>query len=404
MIFIKNIKGNNERTVYLFNTQVYKYEKISGYRVQNICGKLITTKKFNTANKEEKSVYIANFLLFKRILENNIYNYYLFGILVRKNNLAATFYNRYLKKYKNPYDNVYILNANSGEIFLFFAYLANAFLKKNNSKNPLFIATKKYHTDILKLYFPDAQFMYIPEINLNLKQHYCENNGHKYYVIFTALYLTNFENTLRNNPAGTVHYFGNMCNKLLLNSSDFSTPDYFTSEDIKTSLKNKLDKSNLNTDNFLILAPEALTCKELPHNFWAKLATELHQKGYDIFLNITNSNNFISSCTSFPLSYRELFCLAQKAKAVISLRSGLTEFLIPAKIPNITIYTKFQRKENKSFSIDKVIAGFTMTKIPFVDKENIKELNIEKFKNENELIEKIITSLEILQNKKETLV
>ena len=93
--------------------------------------------------------------------------------------------------------------------------------------------------------------------------------------------------------------------------------------------------------------------------------------------------------------------LSYKAKAVISLRSGLSEFLLQAQIPNISIYTKFQRKKEKIFPAEKAIAGFTMTKIPFTDKENIIELNADKFKNENELITEIINSLEILLNKKE---
>lgn len=401
MKFLKNIKKNNIRVIYLCNIPVYTDEIHGNIRMQTIFKGLIETETIKTKYKEEKNIKIFGLPIIKKIFENNIYKYYLFNFFINKIDAGKKFFNKYLKKIKLNYDDVYILNANSGEIYLFFAYLAKSFLTKNKSKNPLFITAKNYHTDILKLYFPDAKNIYIKDLNLRYTQDFWEKDGHKYYIIFSGKQLSNVEKAIKNNNGGTIHYFHKMTEALSLSENDFSKPEAIISNATKENLKNKFNNTDFNLQNFIIIAPEALTCTQLQHSFWEELCTELRKKGYDLFLNITNKNNFIEGCLSIALSYRELLWLSYKAKAVISLRSGLSEFLLQAQIPNISIYTKFQRKKEKIFPAEKAIAGFTMTKIPFTDKENIIELNADKFKNENELITEIINSLEILLNKKE---
>lgn len=93
----------------------------------------------------------------------------------------------------------------------------------------------------------------------------------------------------------------------------------------------------------------------------------------------------------------------KKVKAVISLRSGFSEFLLPTGIPNISVYTKFRKKTKNAFSVDKGIEGFSMLKIPFVDKNKICEINAELYKNEDELVKQVIDALEIMLDKKECL-
>ena len=93
----------------------------------------------------------------------------------------------------------------------------------------------------------------------------------------------------------------------------------------------------------------------------------------------------------------------KKVKAVISLRSGFSEFLLPTGIPNISVYTKFRKKTKNAFSVNKGIEGFSMLKIPFVDKNKICEINAELYKNEDELVKQVIDALEIMLDKKECL-
>jgi hypothetical protein len=104
------------------------------------------------------------------------------------------------------------------------------------------------------------------------------------------------------------------------------------------------------------------------------------------------------------LDFAELYCLAQKAKAIISLRSGLSEFVLPTNIPNIAIYTKFRdRNPDVAFSVERGIAGFSMLKMPFINEDKIIEINADKYKTLDELKEVTIKSFESLTNIEENL-
>lgn len=200
-----------------------------------------------------------------------------------------------------------------------------------------------------------------------------------------------------------MHYLASILKTLNLTEKDFSKPQVMPSVKSQKVLSNAVNKMQLQLNDFIILAPEALTCEDLPITFWQKVVHELKNKNFDIYLNITKPTNYIEGCKHYNLGFKEVFFLAQKAKAVISLRSGFSEFLLPTGIPNISVYTKFRKKTKNAFSVDKGIEGFSMLKIPFVDKNKVCEINAELYKNEDELVRQVIDSLEIMLNKKECL-
>ena len=164
-------------------------------------------------------------------------------------------------------------------------------------------------------------------------------------------------------------------------------------------MDNKISKTKLRRDNFIIIAPEGYTHSELPKEFWQKLIYALKEKGFDIYINVTNKKNIIKGCKHADLNYSEVFCLAKEAKAVISLKSGFSEFMLACKIPNIAIYTKFRKITKNACPTEKVMAGFSMLKLPFVNKNLIKEINYENYNNDEALISDIINFLERLSSK-----
>lgn len=398
----ENKKTNNTtRIISILGIPVYKAEDNEDVRVQHILFNFIYTKKLKSNIKELKTFKIFGVPIFKRITKDDIYNYYSFGILLRRRHLADVFYNNYLKKLKLIYDDVYILHSNSGEVYLFFAYLAKNFLKKNNSQKPLFVATKKYHIDILKLYYPEANYIFINNLRLKTQSNFWKRREHNYYIIFSGNHFEKVESDIKNSNIWGVHYFQSMIKTLNLTEKDYSYPKIFTDNNLLNNLNEKIKGVNLNLNNFVILAPEAMTCTELPKIFWTKLVSKLIYENFDIYLNITNPSNNIAGCKSLDLNYREAYFLALKAKAVISLRSGFSEFLLPTQIPNIALYTKFRNRIKNVFSIDKGLQAFSMYKIPFVKKENIYEINTDNFNNENLLVNQVMNVLNKMVNKRE---
>lgn len=391
----KRISLNTLQILFL-GVPILTIENKNNYRIQNFLFNLIKTKKTNTDIKEEKIFNFCGINFSKRIIENDVCEYYFLGILIKKFHLADFLYKKYLKQIKYDYDDIYLLNSNSGELYLFFAFICRSFLEKNNSKKPLFIATKKYHVDLLKMYYPDANYIFINNTNFKTQSNKWTKNGHNIYLIFSGNYFEKVEFEIKNNKSGFTHYLDNILLNLNLKKEDCKFIKPQISEKIINSVNQKIQQLQLKDDNFIILAPEAITCEKLPLNFWNNLAQNLKELGFDLYVNITNSKNIIEGCKHSDLNLQEIFYLAQKAKAIISLRSGLSEFLVPTETPNISIYTNFKKK---AISVDKILSGFSIKKHPDAFKYNIEEINAEIYNSPNKLVNEILNILNKILNK-----
>lgn len=405
MMIFENKKLNNARKISFFGLPLYFLENSGDFRRQKFLGGIVTTERFYTKTSEEKIYKIINIPAFKKTLQNDTCSCYLFNIPVKSFLLSERIYNKYFKNLKIKYDDVYILNSNSGESFLFLAYLCKAVLAKNNSKHPLFAATKKYHIDILKMYLPEANYVYLPDLKIRTQRSIWKTGGHNVFLMFSSNHFDKVKQNIAEKNTGEIHYFKEITNTLGLTEADYQNPSPEISEETTEHAIEKANRHTLNLDNFIIIAPEAKTCSRLPHSLWQKLTAELRQKGFDIFLNITNKENYIQGCKTCALSYSELYALSLKAKAVISLRSGLSEFLLPAGIPNIAIYTSFcDAAGGKNLPAEKTLAAFSMKKLPFVNQGKIIEIKSGDYKNSDEINAVVISNLEQLLLKEESLV
>lgn len=380
--------------VRLFGCKIYEEISNELFRIQKFCGNLIYTKKLRSTTKDRKIFKIFNLPISERITVNDKIQYNILNYPVKTMDLANIFYNQYLKKIKYDYDDVYILHANSGETYIFFAYCVNAVLRKNNSKKPLFIATQDYHVDILKMYLPNANCVFFKHFATRAKSDKWYVKGHTCYMVFSANHFLNLGKNIYRKGISQVHYLDNISETLEISKKDFTKPIVKIPQEVKQSLKYKIGSINLNLSKFVIIAPEAQTCEELPISLWQNLVKELQQRGFDIFLNIVNKDNYIDGCKSIFLTYQEVYALTQKAMAVISLRSGFTEFVLPAEIPNITVYTKFREQKRITFSVDKTISAFTMHKFPFINHDLVCELNKDEYEDEDKLLQAIMTNFD----------
>lgn len=81
------------------------------------------------------------------------------------------------------------------------------------------------------------------------------------------------------------------------------------------------------TDNVVIIAPYALTCKMLPLCFWEKLVQNITSMGYEVYTNVAKNEKEIYGSERLELSLREMFSLGEKIKCLISYRSGFSDFM-----------------------------------------------------------------------------
>lgn len=106
-------------------------------KVQKILGGLIKTSKVDyLGGTSHKEIKLLGFLSITRKRENNDYIYSIFGKTIYKTPLMRDFKKRYFSYFDRQYDDIYILNANSGEICLTLTYCIDAFIKKTRVRIP----------------------------------------------------------------------------------------------------------------------------------------------------------------------------------------------------------------------------------------------------------------------------
>lgn len=378
------IREENERTAKLFGIPVMKQtsDYITAERYQEFLGGLITTIKLSSkeSDSSNKEIKILGKSVIKRFEENNFRTYSFLGFEYRKISLIEEFKKQYFKYFDKQYDDIYILNANSGEIYLTLTYLIDALIKRNGSKKPLLVATKKYHIDIIKMLCPDIPYVYIKKLRLKITTESFNIDNFRFFLLYDSQHFKQVEIDIKQNELGKHHYFKSILDRLDMSESDVKMRKMNVLPSAEKSMLKKVEKTGLNLDKFVFLAPEAQSCKLYDEDFWVVLVNKLQEMGYDVFVNLVKKDIKLKNAIDFKtcdLSFAEAFALAKKAKRIVSLRSGFTEFLLQTDVPIDVLYTKFRhRLIFNDMSSYHVLHGFGLIQLPFVDVSKIQEFNM----------------------------
>lgn len=354
-------REENERTALIFGIPVMKQtsDYMTSERYQEFLGGLITTTKLNSkeSDSSKKEIKILGKSVIKRAEENNYRTYSFLGKEYKKVSLLKEFKKLYFKYFGNEYDDIYILRANSGEIYLTLTYLIDSLIKKNCSKKPLLVATKKYHIDMIKMICPDLPFVYIKKLNLKVVGDTFKIDNFRFFLLYDSIHFRKVELDIKANELGSHHYFKSILDRLDFTEKDLKMRKMNVLHSAEESMLEKIEKTGLNLNKFVFLAPEAQSCKLYDEDFWVVLVNKLQEIGYDVFVNLTEKDIKLKNAIDFKtcdLSFAEAFALAKKAKRIVSLRSGFTEFLLQTNVPLDVLYTKFRHRH--IFNVPKYFA------------------------------------------------
>ncbi|PAF51096.1 hypothetical protein BKH43_02505 [Helicobacter sp. 13S00401-1] len=361
-----------------------------------------------------KTFKIFGISIFRRVISKNYIKDYRGAKLVKTLALGEDYKKSMLEEYarliKNAsldiknYKAIFIFNSNSGEINLFLTYVLKPLLKRYNLdgyKDLLFIATKDYHLDIMESIFPQVPRLLAKNIKLfyeTLKY----INKQAFFTIFTSVYFLKVEDNIAFSSTFKTHYFKLMLKELDIDKKDLVFQGFLPPQNIESSMLAKIKKTKLNLKNFIILAPEAISCKPYKKRFWKKLIKSLQAAGIDIFVNAVEKSTHFKGVNykHCKLGFDEVFMLAKLSLGVVSLRSGLVENLLQANVPLFALYTRFKHKP--PFGIldsKKILAGFSLRVLPNINQTLLYEFDMEEVV-ENKLIELIVY---IASHKKEKL-
>ena len=378
------IKSEDERIIRLFGFTIVKQtsDYMTTARYQDFLGGTIKTVKINQYEKDSfiKDISIFGKTLIQRTEANNYKTYSLFGKPFFKISLIDQFKKSYFSHFAPNHDHIYILRANAGETYLTLTYLLNSLIKKNNSKNPLLVATKKYHIDMIKMICPEIPYTYIKKMKFKIVGDDFEIDNFKFFFLFSNAHFRQVEDDIKKHALGQSHYFDSILNRLGLKSDDIKMRKIADISGYEQSMLEKIGKTGLNLDKFVFIAPEAQSCKLYDEEFWVALINKLQQIGYDIYVNLTNDAIKLKGATGFKLcdlNFGESFALAKRAQKIVSLRSGFTEFLLQTNTPIDVLYTKFRNRHIfNDMDTYHVMSGFGLSTIPYVDMSKIQEFNM----------------------------
>jgi hypothetical protein len=391
------IKTESERTAKLFGFPIMEqtFDYMTAERIQKFLGGIISTIKVNdhyNASTDKKIMFFG-YPIIRRFEQNNYRIYSMFGKTVRKVSILKIFKKVYFKYFDKKHDDIYILSANSGEIYLTLTYFIDALIKKNGSKNPLLVATNKYHVDIIKMLCPDIPYVYLKKWYLHVNGMSFIIDNFRFFLLYDSPYFKEVEIDIKNNPLGQHHYFKSILNKLELTENNISMRKMVVPPEDERSMLDKITKTGLNINNFVFLAPEAQSCKLYDEDFWVELINRFQEKGIDVFVNLTKDDIKLKGAKDYKtckLTFAEAFALAKRSKKIVSLRSGFTEFLLQTDVPIDVLYTKFRHRQFfDDMDVYHVMLGFGISQIPFVDKSKVREFNMFE-KSQRDCLEEIL--------------
>lgn len=394
------IRGENERIIKLFG-KTFMFQTsdyMTSERYQSFLGGLVKTFKINDPYTacHDKNIKILGHVVIRRLEKNNYRTYYLFNKEIKKVSLSDEFKKQYFNYFDKQHDDIYILRANSGEIYLTLTYVIDALIKKNGSKKPLLVATQKYHTDMIRMICPDIPYVYVKKLRIKFAGNTFKIDNFRFFLLFDSPHFKQVESDIKNSPFSEHHYFKSILKRLNMTEGDISMRRIIIPIEDEHNMLNKISKTGLNIDKFVFLAPEAQSCKLYDEDFWVELINTFQDKGYDVFVNLIGNDIKLKGAINYKsckLTFAEAFALAKRAKKIVSLRSGFTEFLLQTSVPIDVLYTKFRHRHFfDDMDIYHVMSGFGITQIPFIDKSKIQEFNMFEI-SPNECLEKIITTL-----------
>lgn len=375
-------KIDNIRKFKILGITVYSKEVVysTNERIQSFVFGLIKTVRTGnvyTSDTQKKIKIFGLNILSREIKENDILWKFL-GITIKRDNLYNKFKKRYFKYFDKKYDDIYLLNANSGETYLFLTYCLNACIKKYVSKNPLLVATKQYHIELIKLICPDIDYVYIKPFNMLIQSDTVNFrvDNFRFFQAFSYKHFFQTETDIKNDE--NAHYFKAILKEFHLNEDDICMRKTIEISSSISSMLEKVKNINLNLDKFILVAPEANSCELLDNKYWINLINQYSNDGYDVFVNFAGEEVDLTGATfkTCYLTYSEIFSLAKKAKKIIMLRSGLSELLTQTGVPMEVLYTKFRNRTLfNAMDFEQVKRGFELVQLPIINKNMITETN-----------------------------
>ena len=267
---------------------------------------------------------------------------YILGIRVWKSEKEKHWYDDFVKdnlKFKNQY--MYFCGTPLGEASIFARTLPFWY-----EKGVPIVCARKQHINVFRLFAPDVPIIYKGKGGLADPIRLNDNYFNPILGAF-SLFAINHQKK---------HFFKQWEKYLNADFSEATFPKAIISEEDRKSALKKLRQKRINLDKYIFVMKDANSIRKLNPFFWLKLSLKLKRLGFDVV------------CNSEKFSMAEAYAITEKAKALISLRSGFNDILSEIEVPQFLIYSK-------SRCHDDLQPMYTMKGFPWAANSYITEYN-----------------------------
>lgn len=239
--------------------------------------------------------------------------------LAVKNPLTKYLYSFYIKRFvvKLKKDEVGLINKfNIGETYLLCSML-NYFQRKD--LKIVLISTKTNHESIFRLFSSNVErYCIVPDLFTKSFNHCRSVVGGGIFSICHSKLWSEFYCNKNSTQLDKLKELA-----LIDRDAKISLPTI--SEASKKQAKKLFESLNLKENKTVIVAPEAKSCMSLDRNFYKSLCRKLKEKGYAVFLNVTDISNSLADTKQSFLPIELVVPFADLCGHIISVRSGFCE-------------------------------------------------------------------------------
>ncbi len=316
-------KTNNKEEIYsIFGIQVCKITKDYNYKIKELL-KFIVKEKIFKDYIETKKIKILNYTLYKRVETLDNIEISLFNIAIKRISKVTELKKQLKKIVNSKYNKVFIIKSNLGEAYLFLKYVINELITSEDV--PIIIATKKAHLSLIKILVPNIKYQFIKSLKYEVNNKIFKIGEQIVYIAYPLKFYIDAEAKI---ATSKTHYLNEMYNYFRISKGNKHNFNKIRiTNTVKQEINDYLKRNNIS--KFIFIVKEATTSESIPEAFWKELEEKLCIK------TIYNSMN---------LNIEESYYLSQKASAIISLRSGLSEILSEGKNTHIILYTNFKNR------------------------------------------------------------
>lgn len=270
----------------------------------------------------------------------------------------------------SEYDDVYLFRHNFGETIIELMHFKQRVAAKG-SERPLALARNAVYKDLIDMFLPEGvESRCIPMAQGEIMRAFGEKQPLRDKDVVHKLRLHRLICSLprigewMNDCSNHFYSFISVSLGVPL-GAPYATPRLSLAA--QEAARQRMESLRLEERRFILLSPEATSMCTLHESFWQDMIDSLRAHGYEVLLNaLPGSFSFAGATRIFPL-LSELYAIAQAARGIICMGSGVAALFVFAGVEMDVLYTDsrtFDARKKRGLNAEQILLTYSFAKLP----------------------------------------